>query len=140
MCHITPKKKQNPSFLNTQEKNTKPENTKLMKTTSCKDFAANSRHISSSSFFFFLLLLLLLRIIIIINIITIQTQNLMSDDVSIDQRLVTKCLTILILVSPSPWNAQTNPQRQKTKENCRCCTALHCTAQNRETPTSFFAW
>jgi hypothetical protein len=49
MCHITPKKKQNPSFLNTQEKNTKPENTKLMKTTSCKDFAANSRHISSSS-------------------------------------------------------------------------------------------
>jgi hypothetical protein len=121
MCHITPKKKQSPSFLNTQEKNTKPENTKLMKTTSCKDFL----QIPDT---FLLLLLLLLRIIINIIIITIQTQNLMSDDVSIDQRLVTKCLTILILVSPSPWNARTNPQRQKTKENCRCCTALHCTA------------
>jgi hypothetical protein len=88
-----------------------------MKTTSCKDFL----QIPDT----FLLLLLLLLLIIII--ITSQTQNLMSD-LSSDQRLVTKCLTILILVSPSPWNARTNPQRQKTKENCRRCTALHCPA------------
>jgi hypothetical protein len=89
-----------------------------MKTTSCEDFL----QIPDT----FLLLLLLLRLIIIIITITIQTQKLMSD-LSTDQRIVTKCMTILILVTPSPWNARTNPQRQKTKRKT-VAAALHCIA------------